>query len=150
MTTDHLAGIVYNETSSLRPFKGKEDVLTDAREKLAEVVLNVGGKKVAPAHVPSAASLKNPLVKEIWEDCRAAAETAKQKVSGDCDHFFIWPSGDGKTPDESAGHNHQGIDQWPFSEKGKIVKAFGPFRNVGGGDCPAGPNIYVFIYSGIK
>jgi LysM repeat protein len=156
-----VAGIVYGETSSLRPAlknptagaavsnydAESEQKLQDAREKIAEIARKTGGGRVANPATPTKEELKNDDVRRAWESAQKAATDSKEKDCGTSDHFVLWPSNDGgKTPVADPK-----IPQdWPYSQKDKITQSYGPFRNRGGGDTPKGDNTYVFIYKDVK
>lgn len=154
-----VAGVVYNETSGLRPAwkdpKGpkkstnydpaSEAQLAEAREWIAGIVYQEKAKTAKPK-IPSEAELKNDDVRRAWEGSKAAAAAAKGKDYA-CDHFVIWTSDDGKTPSNDPPIK----DKWPYTEADKIVKVFGPFRTPAKvGDAPQSDKIYVIIYKGVK
>jgi hypothetical protein len=147
---DKVAGIVYNETSGLRPIKGSEDQLRNGREKIAAAAYKRNGQGMAAPHTPSGEDLKFPPAKAAWEASQSAAKSAKGKDAGTCDHVFIWPSGDGgKTPDKTI--KPASIAEWPFSETAKIKFAYGPIncpKKVG--DVPESNKVYIFVYSGVR
>ncbi len=138
--------------------------LTQARILVAIVTLN-GGSSTAKPSIPTTEQLKNPLVQAVWQSAEDAAGIANDILAGKglfngkplpdadlqnlkkCNKFFFWISTDGKVPTNRS----KGVAAWPFTETDKIFAKFGPFRKTQtAGDVPAGNNIYVFIYKGVK
>ena len=143
------AGIVYNETSGLRPLAGYEQQLKDAREWIARIAIKLKGARMAKSYQPTATEKKYPPAKAAWDECVAAVERAKKNPDpGDRLHFVIWPanaevSGPTESPKMAAS--------WPYTEKSKIVYQFGPIscpRKVG--DVPVSDSVYIFVYGGVK
>jgi hypothetical protein len=143
-----VAGIVYNETSGLRPAPGYEKELWRARVYIAGVATIRQGRGLADPKIPNETELKNPLVKQIWEECLAATfAVCSIGVPDFCPHFVIWPSTDGKTPTDTPKMSAS----WPYTQLGKISNVFGPFHNPKKvGDVPQGHNIYIFAYCGVR
>ncbi len=151
-----IAGIVYNETSGVYPallankaaamanWDSKSSALLHtARVAIAKVAYR-GKYSVAPSVVPNPKKL-TPPGKAQWEDCEAAADEAFGSKSDD--HFVIWPSDDGLSPAPKPALQ----EKWPYDEAGKIARRYGPFRVPAKvGDVPAGSNIYLFFYVGVK
>jgi hypothetical protein len=131
------AGIVFNETSSLRPTS-----LPAARRFIASVAYKRKGHGMASPKKPTDNELANPIVKAIWGDCQKAAKESSADDPGSCINFVIWPSADnGKTPvqDPKIGAG------WPYDYKSK--DSFGPFKNPARtGDVPVSEKVYVFKY----
>jgi RHS repeat-associated protein len=156
---DHVAGVVYNETSGIYPaLKPKtnpggvqnwdpasRNQLNEAREKIAEIA-NAGEKPLAAADMQDPSKL-TPVEKAQWNDCENAAKSADSKKLPK-ENVFIWPSSDGKTPT----HNPElKTADWPYTQSDKIDSVYGPFRvPVKVGDVPAGNNIYIFFYKNVK
>ena len=162
LSDDDVAGIVYNETSLLRPAwkdpngphrasnydPNSVQRLQDAREKIAEIARKRGGQGVASPKIPNSDELKNDDVRRAWESAQQAAKDSKGKDCGNSDHFVLWPSSDhGKSPTDKP----KIPADWPYSEKDKISKSYGPFRKLStSGDVPPGDDIYIFIYTGVQ
>jgi hypothetical protein len=137
ISQEKCAGIVYNETSGLRPV-----IMTDARVFIASVAYKRQGAGMADPKIPSSAELQNPTVRQIWSDCTNAAFLGLAINPGKCIHFVIWPSDDGgtsptKTPE--LGHS------WPYDYTPD--SSFGPYKNPAQvGDVPVSDKIYIFKY----
>lgn len=147
MDERRVAGIVYNETSGLRAGGAGEGVLSDAREKIAQIVIKRGGQGVAAPKIPNAQELRYPPARAAWDDSLAAARRAAGQDCGDCRHFVLWPSSDGQSPTE----NPRMRAGWPYTEASKIGHRYGPFQvPVKVGDVPVGDSIYIFVYCGVR
>jgi hypothetical protein len=143
---------VYRETGALRPAwkdpngprkasnydKESEQELKTAREKVA----GVASRDPDRVGDPLQPDLKNPHAKDVYDQCKDAVQNKRDP--GTEDHFVIWTSKGGKTPDPGMAAS------WPYQQTDKISNVYGPFRNnaTGGNDTyiifydnvPAGPN----------
>lgn len=157
-TLDELVGIVYGETSGLRPSwkdprgpKNASNVdpesarqLHLARRWIAEVILNRGDRGgVADATYLTSRERRLPEALQAWGSCRAAAMYAwrPDTGSGDVMHYLLRKGGTAATG---------GTPRRPAWAKGHVpVRSFGPFRCVGGGDVPAGDNVWIDVFDDI-
>ncbi|WP_205908955.1 hypothetical protein [Metarhizobium album] len=135
--------IVYAETGTVEVTDdSKLPDLAAARRFIAGVAYKRGGSGVAKPKYPSADELKQPFIKKAWERCGQAAKDAAADDVGNCKHFVIWYSDDGRTPSRTPSSMPA---SWPYDEKDKITQAWGPYKvNVLGAD-----NIYVMKYCGV-
>src|SRR4051794_33190016 len=69
-----VAGIVYHETSGLRPVAGSEDKFKEGREKIAQAAYKRDGQGMAKPYMPTAEELKFPPAKAAWDASQAAAK----------------------------------------------------------------------------
>lgn len=156
----NLQGVIYAETSGLRPVAGDVEgggeeghdpqslsQLQQARRWIGEVALFRGYQGVAPPAKLNKRDRANNEAMAIWKMCREAASTAAKpggsKVGGKTvTHFLLRKGG---TPEEG------GKPRRPNWAKGKTpVMSFGPFRCVGGGDVPAGENVWIDFFTDIR
>jgi hypothetical protein len=135
------SGIVFAETASLRSAAAAE--VASAREFVAGVAYARQGQGVAKPKIPTAEDLKNPIIKREWDLCLKAAKDAAGADVGNCRHFVIWPlddKGEGPATDPKMSAS------WPYTEKAKITKKYGPFKN---SVHPVGDAIHVIKYCGV-
>jgi hypothetical protein len=154
---DELVAIIYGETSGLRPVwknpKGprhpsNHDLdsvrqLLAARQWIGEVALNRGRQGVADPTYLTRRERKSTDVVRVWQDCQLAASTAwgRSDPTGKAMHYLLRKGG---TP--QAG----GLPRRPNWARGYVpARSFGPFRCVGGGDVPAGDDIYIDFFDDI-
>ncbi|CDZ54445.1 hypothetical protein [Neorhizobium galegae] len=137
--------IVFAETGTIElPDEAKLPELVAARRYIAGVAYKVNGdpKKIATPRYPTADELKQPFIKKAWDSCGQAAKDAASDDVGNCRHFVIWYSDDGRTPSRVPKSMPA---SWPYDETDKITQAWGPYKvNVLGAD-----NIYVIKYCGV-
>lgn len=138
----HTASVVFGETSGLtsevdqngKPVTtpGADPNLATARENVADVSKR---NKAVYSRKPTKAELKNPQVKAAWEASQAAARNSKGNLPGK--YFFLRQDGanNPQRPSKAAGYG-----------QGTPIRTYGPFRNAGGGDVPAGDKTYIDIY----
>ncbi len=135
--------------------KQSEQDLAAARQAICEIAMNrkQAGKSVSPPNgmspaQPTGDELKNPNTKDVWDRCKQAAQMCSQKrlLPENCHNFYI-RKGSAKMPDGTYR------DRPSYAPAGKMPEhTYGPFRNLpgGGGDVPAGDDIYIDVYCGIK
>lgn len=135
--------IVYAETGTIELLNaGDAAGLQEARRFIAGVAYKRNGSGVASPKYPTDDELKQPFIKKAWDSCGTAATAASGDDVGDCRHFVIWYSDDGKTPSKTPSAIPA---SWPYDYTDKITKDWGPYKvNVLGGS-----NIYVIKYCGV-
>ena len=148
----NLAGIIYNETASLRPAQGtngkpdqaSQTDLHNAREAIGEVVLNIEAAGKTP-NVASSVVSKEGKQTAAYADSLAAARDAIN-AGGDKagpQHFYL------RSGDLTVAKGKVIAGDQPSWARGVVpAGSYGPFRNpVRTGDVATGKNIHVDIYN---
>jgi hypothetical protein len=136
------AGIIFNETSGLRPPKGDTQDLHDGPVAIAHALRNAEGMARPPAtvtdlltHAAARSILADPAAKAAWTDSHdAVLEAAKSPDdTNGAVHFFL----------DYPGATHP---DWAIVER--ETSHYGPFVNAAGGrDVPLGAEVTIRTYT---
>jgi RHS repeat-associated protein len=141
------ASAIMGETSGLRAqvTKGKDGKTETDPKSAVELrkgreaigIISQRGEKL---HSRDASKSTNPIVKRLWRESVTAAKNPDHvQLPPEAKQFFIRNNDD---PAEMARVRNLGD---PARET--LVKSYGPFRSVGGGDAGKGDHMYIDIYA---